>query len=80
MTDAISINHAFEASWPFSPSMTEPIAEAHELVERGVLCEPDFRDFAFGNAVRLHGGMNPEFFAGTIVEQAAGDLLAKGAA
>jgi len=30
----------------------------------------DFRDFMFANPVRLHAGMNPEFFAGTRVEQA----------
>ena len=57
--------------------MTEPIAEAHGLVERGAMRESDFRDFAFANAVRLHGGMNPAFFEGTVVEQAARELLAK---
>jgi predicted TIM-barrel fold metal-dependent hydrolase len=57
--------------------MTEPIAEAHELVENGRLREDDFRDFAFANAVRLHGGMNPAFFEGTVVEQAAREVLSK---
>ena len=37
-----------------------------------------FRDFAFANAVRLHGGMNPGFFKGTVVEKATADLLAEG--
>ncbi|MEE2665363.1 MAG: amidohydrolase family protein [Myxococcota bacterium] len=57
--------------------MTQPIADAHALVDRGALREADFRDFAFANAVRLHGGMNPAFFTGTVVEQAACELLAK---
>jgi hypothetical protein len=62
--------------WDVS-DMTEPIAEAYGLVERGALSEADFCDFSFANAVRLHGGMNPAFFNGTVVEQAAGELLAK---
>ena len=57
--------------------MTEPIAEAHELVDDGRMREDDFRDFAFANAVRLHGGMNPAFFEGTVVEQAAREVLSK---
>ena len=35
----------------------------------------DFKDIAFANAVRLHGGMNPSFFAGTAVEDAAAKVL-----
>jgi predicted TIM-barrel fold metal-dependent hydrolase len=62
--------------WDVS-DMTEPIAESHELVERGILSAQDFREFAFTNAVRLHAGMNPDFFAGTIVEKAAREELAK---
>jgi hypothetical protein len=57
--------------------MTEPIAESWEAVEHGRLSEADYRDFAFANAVRFHAGMNPDFFVGTIVEQAAAELLAK---
>ena len=37
-----------------------------------------FRDFTFANAVRLHGGMNPDFFTGTVVEKQAAELLAEG--
>jgi predicted TIM-barrel fold metal-dependent hydrolase len=62
--------------WDVS-DMTEPIAEAHEAVERGAMREDDFRDFAFTNAVRLHAGMNPAFFEGTVVERAAAEVLAK---
>jgi predicted TIM-barrel fold metal-dependent hydrolase len=57
--------------------MTDPIAEAYECVEKGTLTEGDFREFAFENAVRLHGGMNPEFFDGTLIETAAAEVLAK---
>jgi predicted TIM-barrel fold metal-dependent hydrolase len=62
--------------WDVS-DMTEPIAESYEAVERGVLSEEDFREFAFTNAVRLHAGMNREFFAGTVVERAAREALEK---
>jgi hypothetical protein len=39
------------------------------------MSKSDFRNFAFENAVRLHGGMNPDFFRGTAVESAANDVL-----
>jgi hypothetical protein len=55
--------------------MRTVIVEAHELVDEGLMTPADFRDFTFANAVRLHGGMNPNFFKGTAVEQAAADLL-----
>ncbi len=64
------------AHWDVS-DMTHPIAEAYENVERGTLTQADFREFAFENGVRLHAGMNPDFFSGTVVEQAAKDVLAK---
>jgi predicted TIM-barrel fold metal-dependent hydrolase len=53
------------------PDMTEPVEEAYEHVEHGRMTARDFRDFAFANGVRLHGGANPSFFAGTSVEAAA---------
>jgi len=48
--------------------MREVIAEAYELVEKGVLTEEDFRDFMFTNAVSLYAGMNRDFFKGTCCE------------
>ncbi len=51
--------------------MTEPIAEAYELVEHGVITERDFRDLTFVNPVRLHAGANPRFFEGTVCEASA---------
>ena len=55
--------------------MAGVLPEAWELVEDGKLDHSEFRRFAFENVVRLHGGMNPDFFKGTAVEQAAADLL-----
>jgi predicted TIM-barrel fold metal-dependent hydrolase len=55
--------------------MREVLAEAWELVDEDLIDENDFADFAFRNAVRLHGGMNPDFFKGTLVEDAAALVL-----
>ena len=57
------------------PDMTEPVAEAWELVERGTMGEPEFREFTFLNPLRMHAGMNPGFFRGTVCEAAAADAL-----
>jgi predicted TIM-barrel fold metal-dependent hydrolase len=50
---------------------SEVLEEAFELVEHQLIDEQDFREFTFSNAVRLYRGMNPEFFAGTVVEESA---------
>lgn len=50
--------------------------EAHELVDRGLMSPEDFRRFALENPVRLHGGMNKDFFKGTRVEAEAAMILA----
>lgn len=55
--------------------MTTVLAEAHELVDDGLLDEDDFRDFVFGNPVRLWAGANPDFFKGTAIEKQAADYL-----
>jgi hypothetical protein len=55
--------------------MREVLGEAWELVEDELIDENDFADFTFRNAVRLHGGMNPDFFKGTRVEDAARRVL-----
>ena len=52
------------------PDMAGVVAEAWELVEHDVMGADDFRDFMFANPVRLHAGMNAEFFTGTRIEQA----------
>ncbi len=58
------------------PDMRLVIEEAYELVEDDLITGDDFRDFAFANAVRLHGGANPDFFVGTAVEKEAAEVLA----
>ena len=56
--------------------MTGVVAEAHELVDRGHVTGEDFRDFCFTNAVRFYAGVNPDFFAGTVCEDAAAGVVA----
>jgi len=54
------------------------VAEAkHYLVDTGLLGADDFRAFTFENVVRFHGGANPRFFEGTVVEKQAKELLAQ---
>jgi predicted TIM-barrel fold metal-dependent hydrolase len=55
--------------------MREPLPEAYELVEDGVLTNDNFRDFVFTNAVKLWGSQNPDFFKGTRVEKEAAAVL-----
>ncbi|MBI3743743.1 MAG: hypothetical protein HY261_05575 [Chloroflexi bacterium] len=57
--------------------MAEVVEEAHELVEKELISEADFRAFTADNAIRLHGGMNPNFFKGTVVEGYAAKVLAR---
>ncbi len=58
------------------PDMTEPVEEAYELVDDGVIGEQEFSELMFLNPARLHAGMNPDFFAGTVCETAVRDALA----
>jgi predicted TIM-barrel fold metal-dependent hydrolase len=57
------------------PDFGDVIPEAYEMVERGFVTEQDFREFTFGNAARLHTRNNPNFFTGTVVEQAVASEL-----
>jgi predicted TIM-barrel fold metal-dependent hydrolase len=57
------------------PDFEEVIPEAYELVEKGFVNEQDFKEFTFTNAARLHTANNPEFFKGTVVEQAVVEEL-----
>ena len=59
------------------PDMTEPVAEAYELVERGVIGSDEFRELMFLNPVRLHAGANRHFFDGTVVAGPASDAIAR---
>lgn len=62
------------------PDMREVVEEAYELVEEQLITERDFRDFMFVNPVTLWTGMNPDFFKGTVVENAVEKLRAEGIA
>jgi len=57
------------------PDFEHPLREAYEQVERGLLTEAQFRDFAFTNAVRFYAGDRGDFFAGTAVEAAANAVI-----
>jgi predicted TIM-barrel fold metal-dependent hydrolase len=57
------------------PEFEEPLEEAYELVERGILSPKDFRDFVFATPVRFYGSLNPDFFAGTSIEKEASEVL-----
>ena len=58
------------------PDFRGVLEEAWELVDHGLLSPDDFRQFTFGSAVRLWAGTNPDFFAGTSVEEAVVKELA----
>jgi hypothetical protein len=57
------------------PDFKEVIPEAFEMVEKGFVTEQDFREFTYTNAARLHTRNNPDFFKGTVVEQAVANEL-----
>lgn len=50
--------------------MNEVLEEAYELVGHGLITPDGFREFVFTNAAQLHTALNPEFFKGTVVEDA----------
>src|SRR5262245_21775903 len=54
--------------------MSEVLEEAYELVEHGLISSENFREFVFTNAVSLHTSLNPDFFKGTVVEEAVAQL------
>ena len=53
----------------------DPLRQAHELVEKGLITDDDFRAFTFENSVRLWGTQNPRFFEGTRVAREAAAVL-----
>ncbi len=55
--------------------MADVLPEARELVDEGLMAEEDFRDFVFGNPVRLWGSADPDFFKGTVIEKQAAEYL-----
>jgi predicted TIM-barrel fold metal-dependent hydrolase len=57
--------------------MDAVLAHAYRTVENGLLDDAQFRGWVFANPVLLHGGANPNFFKGTVVEAAAAAVLAE---
>ena len=52
------------------------LAEAHKQVDRGLMSSEDFRDFVFTNPITMQARVNPDYFKGTVVEEAVEQLLA----
>jgi predicted TIM-barrel fold metal-dependent hydrolase len=57
--------------------MRDAAAEAYEGVEHGLMTAEDFRDFVCVNPIKLHCGMNPDFFKGTVLEREAERVMAE---
>ncbi|MGO9874786.1 MAG: amidohydrolase family protein [Acidimicrobiia bacterium] len=57
------------------PDMTEVLQEAWEMVDHGWISETDFEEFTFANPVRFYTGTNPDYFKGTVVEDAVAGFL-----
>ena len=55
-------------------AMNRVVSAAWRLVEEDVLSEEDFRDFVFTNPARMYLSANPDFFAGTAVDDAVAGL------
>jgi hypothetical protein len=54
---------------------TSILTEAWSLVTAKLLTPENFRDLTFVNPAMLHLSMNPDYFKGTVVEDAAAKLL-----
>ena len=51
------------------PELTEPLAEAYDLVREGAITEEDFKALVFDHPYSFYTANNPDFFKGTQVEQ-----------
>ncbi|MBM4197107.1 MAG: amidohydrolase [Gammaproteobacteria bacterium] len=60
--------------WDVS-DMNQVVPESWEMVEDGVMDEADFRDFMFGNPVRLFTSLDPGFFDGTAIQGEVNAML-----
>lgn len=57
------------------PEFDQPVEEAFELVERGILDLDQLRQFLFDNPVRFYASLNPTFFSGTAIGREAAAVL-----
>lgn len=51
------------------PDLTDALAEAHALVEKGIISDADFKAYVFENPYKLYTEANPDFFKGTVIEK-----------
>jgi hypothetical protein len=51
------------------------LTEAWTLMQAKLLTPENFRDLTFVNPAMLHLSMNPDYFRGTVIEDAAEKLL-----
>ena len=58
------------------PDMSGVLHEAWEMVEHETINEDDFREFVFTNTAEMHAQMNPNFYKGTVVEDAVAKHMA----
>lgn len=57
------------------PEMKHILPEAYELIENEILDESQFEEFVLTNPVRFYTSLNPNFFDGTRVEEAAKKIV-----
>ena len=58
------------------PDMSGVLQEAWEMVEKGTINEDNFKDFVFTNTAEMHAQMDPDFYKGTVVEDAVAKVMA----
>ncbi len=51
------------------------VAEAHELVEEGLLSKAHFKALTLGTIAEIHSQMNPGFFKNAVVESEVRRLM-----
>lgn len=76
-TLGLDSQYDYDPVWAKCVDMAAVLPEAHELVDEGLMAEEDFSDFVFGNAVRLWGSADPDFFKGTVIEKQAAEYLVR---
>ncbi|NQV55520.1 MAG: amidohydrolase family protein [Rhodospirillales bacterium] len=53
------------------------LEETHEAVDKGLMTDEDFKDFVFKNPATFMTRMNPDYFKGTVVEDAVAKMIAE---
>ena len=74
VVENVALGHAARQRWNPEDRWVCSDQPAHPQI----ITEEDFKDFTFTNPLRLHAGMNPKFFEGTICEGAVAKALKEG--